>query len=100
MIGWTTVATEEDAGRLAREIVANRLAACVQISPIRSIYRWEGAIEQGQEYRLAIKFVAVRETELEQWLGAHHPYETPQWICCPAMAGSEKYLNWVVENST
>ncbi|MGH8018069.1 MAG: divalent-cation tolerance protein CutA [Opitutaceae bacterium] len=101
MIGWTTVAKEEDARRLARELVEERLAACVQISAeMTSIYRWAGAVEEAREFRLALKFAASRELEVRRFVEANHPYDLPQWICCTAAAGSEKYLKWVIENST
>ena len=100
-IGWTTVATAEDARRLADGLIDERLAACVQISgPVESVYRWEGAVDHATEFRLAVKFASSRAVAIEQWMKRHHPYETPQWLCVPAIAGAEKYLNWVIENST
>jgi periplasmic divalent cation tolerance protein len=101
MIGWTTVGRQEDARRIATALVEMRLAACAQISAaITSVYRWGGVVEEANEFRLTLKFVAKREPEVRAFLEANHPYEVPQWICCAATSGSEKYLNWVVENST
>ncbi len=101
MVGWTTVEAEEDARRLARGLVESGLVACAQISAgMTSVYRWAGKVEEAREFRLTLKFAAQREAEVQDFLEANHPYEVPQWICCAAAAGSEKYLNWVIENST
>jgi periplasmic divalent cation tolerance protein len=101
LIGWTTVETREQAEALAAGLVAERLAACVQIDgPIRSHYRWEGRAEAAEEYRLTIKFIPLRQLELEAWLFHRHPYETPQWLVVRAEHVAEKYLSWVHANST
>ena len=101
MIGWTTTPDRESADRLARSLIDTRLAGCVQISgPISSIYRWDGKVEVSKEFRLTVKFSATRGAEIGRWIEAHHPYETPQWVCCPLTGGTEKYLNWVVQDSS
>lgn len=100
-IGWTTVETREQADTLARGLVDARLAACVQVDgPIRSTYRWEGRVQQGNEYRLTVKYVAQRQAEIETWLLARHPYENPEWVVVRADHVSEKYLSWAQANST
>ncbi len=100
-IGWTTVERKEQAEALARGLVEERLAACVQIDgPITSFYRWEGRVEQASEYRLAAKFLASRQLELEAWLFSRHPYQTPEWLVVRADHVSEKYLSWAHANST
>ncbi len=101
MIGWTTTANREQAESLARGLVEKGLVACAQIEgPITSIYRWQGTIETGPEYRLALKFAATRAGEVEAWLAKHHTYDSPQWICIKADAASKNYLNWVMQAST
>lgn len=86
---------------LAAGLVAERLAACVQIDgPIRSHYRWEGRSEVAEEFRLTVKFLPLRQLELEAWLMARHPYQTPQWLVVSAAHVAEKYLSWVQANST
>jgi periplasmic divalent cation tolerance protein len=101
LIGWTTVETREQAETLAAGLVADRLAACVQIDgPIRSHYRWEGQSEVTEEFRLTVKFLQLRQLELEAWLMARHPYQTPQWLVVSATHVAEKYLSWVQANST
>lgn len=101
MVGWTTAASREVAESLGRGLVEAGLVACAQVDgPITSIYRWEGALETGMEFRLTVKFLAARATEVEAWLAAHHPFEVPQWICVRADAVSKNYLNWVRQTST
>ena len=91
----TTVASEEHAAQLARQIVEARLAACVHIENIHSIYRWQGAVEDEPEWRLVIKTRADRFAELEQFIKAHHPYETPEIVRIDITDGSEAYLRWI-----
>ncbi len=101
MIGWTTTASREDALRLAHGLVEARLAACAQVSgPILSVYRWEGAVEEATEHRVTVKFAATRLREVTDWITNNHTYETPQWIVCGVSGGVQKYLNWIIENST
>jgi periplasmic divalent cation tolerance protein len=100
-LAWTTVATPEDASRLARGAVEANLAACVQVDgPVASHYRWQGRLESAQEYRLMFKFLPEKATSLEAWIGAQHPYETPEWIVVRADHVSEKYLSWARGTST
>lgn len=92
----TTVADLEQARQLARAAVSARLAACVQVEPIESFYRWQGRLCEQGEQRLTFKTLAARHPALEQWLQAHHPYEQPQILttACSAEAG---YAAWVGE---
>lgn len=101
MIGWTTVAKREDAEQIARTLVEQGLAACVQIEgPVHSVYRWEGKLDAAAEFRLMIKFIPARGRGLEAWLLAHHPYDTPEWFVVRAEQVAEKYLSWARANST
>lgn len=101
MLGWTTVEKQEDAERLARGLIAESLAACVQVDgPIRSAYRWEGKVEWTEEFRLLVKFIPARGRALETWLMNNHPYQTPEWVVTRAEHVSEKYLSWARANST
>lgn len=101
MIGWTSVAKKADGERLARELVAQSLAACVQLEgPIHSFYRWEGKMEEAEEYRLMIKFIPARGRLLEAWLLKNHPYDTPEWVVLRAEQVTEKYLSWARLSST
>lgn len=94
-VAMTTVPDEQQAGELARSIVAAGLAACVQILPIRSVYRWKGEVCNEPECLLVIKTTAARFPELEQHIRAHHAYETPEIIQLPITAGSHDYLAWI-----
>ena len=94
----TTLGAGADAAALARTLVEERLAACVNIlPPMRSVYRWKGAIETEAEQQLVIKTSADRLDALEARLLALHPYETPELLVLDA-AGSDAYLAWVGES--
>lgn len=96
----TTVGSEEEAGGLARGITGARLAACVQIvGPIRSVYWWQGAIEDAREWQLLIKTTEERLPELEAYIKASHSYDTPEIIATPIPWGSREYLDWISEET-
>jgi len=81
---------------LARELVERRLAACVNIlAPCRSVYRWQGEVEQADEVPLLIKTTRARYAELEAAMRELHPYEVPEIIALPLAAGLPAYLDWV-----
>ncbi len=95
LLAWTTVATRTDADRLAETVVAQRLAACVQVDgPVVSHYIWEGKAERAEEFRLLFKFLPAQLTALEAHVLAHHPYTTPEWIVVRAEHVAQKYLSW------
>ena len=94
----TTVATQADAERIAAALVEERLAACVQIAgPIISTYRWQGAIERATEWHCHCKTTRARYPALEARLRELHPYETPEIIALPIVAGFPAYLAWIEE---
>jgi len=94
----TTLPDADSAERIGRDLVERGLAACVSIgAPVRSIYRWQGAIEQAQEVPLMIKTTRARYDELELALHAAHPYELPEIIALPVERGLEGYLHWMGE---
>ena len=100
-IAWTTLATRADAEKLAAEVVALGLAACVQVDgPIISHYVWQGRPERVEEFRLCLKCLPDKFSSLETYVLAHHPYETPEWIVVPASRVGEKYLSWAKANPT
>jgi periplasmic divalent cation tolerance protein len=94
----TTVASEDEARALARSLVEARLAACVQIQPIQSVYRWKGEVLEEPEWRLVVKTVAKRYVEVERHIREQHSYETPQIIRVRIEGGSADYLKWVEES--
>ena len=92
----STTETREQAERIARALVDVRLAACVQIDgPITSIYRWEGAVAQGEEWRLTAKTRASLFDEVARVIRREHSYQLPEIIAVPITAGSANYLDWL-----
>ncbi|NBB78014.1 MAG: divalent cation tolerance protein CutA [Verrucomicrobia bacterium] len=94
-IGLTTCDNEDVAERLALELIERNLAACVSIDPnVRSIYRYEGEIEDHSETRLMVKFAATNAEAIESFIKANHAYEVPEWIVLRPEHVSQKYLDW------
>ena len=91
----TTLATQEQAQTLARQLVEARLAACVQLQPIHSVYRWKDEVCAEAEWQLAIKTRSALFEPLAAFLAAHHPYETPEIVQLPITGGSSGYLRWL-----
>jgi len=87
---------EATAAGIATALLAGELAACVNCVPgIRSIYRWDGQIKDDTEVLLVIKTRTARYAALEAALRAQHPYDLPEIIALPVVAGSHDYLNWI-----
>ena len=96
----TTTDSTEAANELARSIVEARLAACVQVLPIRSVYRWEGAVQDDAEVLLLVKTRADVYEALEAFIKARHTYDTPEIVALPIIAGSRAYQEWIVAETT
>lgn len=91
-----TAPSEEKAAELARTVVEERLAACGNIvSRLRSIYRWEGKVQDEAEVLLILKTERARFEALRQRVVALHPYEVPEVIALPITAGHPAYLQWI-----
>jgi periplasmic divalent cation tolerance protein len=91
----TTVGSEAAPTALARAMVEQRLAACVQIDPdVTSLYRWKGELCEDREARLVIKTLPGREDALRAFLAEHHPYQLPQFVAMTAAASAD-YARWV-----
>jgi periplasmic divalent cation tolerance protein len=87
----------ESLARLGRTIVDEKLAACVNLlDGVRSIYRWEGAIEDEGEALAIFKTTAERLDPLERRIVELHPYDVPEVIALPVVGGSNAYLAWIV----
>jgi len=92
----STCGSEDEAERLARSVVAQHLAACVNVIPrVRSYYRWNGAIESAGEYLLVIKSSRDRMPALLASLEKEHSYEVPEVLALPVVDGAANYLNWL-----
>jgi periplasmic divalent cation tolerance protein len=97
----TTVPADADATPLARALVDERLAACVNISePMTSVYRWKGDVQADRERQLVIKTRADRVEALRDRLLALHPYDVPELLVLPVTGGSDAYLAWLSESTT
>ncbi len=92
-----TCGTITEARRIARRVVSNSLAACVNIvqSPVESVYTWKGKVEKAREYLLMIKTTAKRLAELEREVGRLHSYDVPEFIAFKVTEGSASYLAWL-----
>jgi periplasmic divalent cation tolerance protein len=95
-VALATAPDGETAARIARALVEERLAACVNLVPaVRSIYRWQDRVEEAGEVLLVIKTRAERVDALAARLRALHPYELPELVALPVAAGLASYLDWV-----
>jgi len=95
-IALTTIGSEADAIALAKTLVEERLAACVNVlPPMISIYRWKGSVEHDKEHQIVIKTTADRLAALEARLRQLHPYELPVFLVVDPAGGGSTYLAWV-----
>ena len=95
----TTIAADADGAALARTLVEEQLAACVNLLPaMTSVYRWKGQVEQDREQQVVIKTTTDRLTALEIRLRELHAYELPEFLVVAASGGSDAYLAWVRES--
>ena len=96
-----TAGSAEEATRIARALVAERLAACVNVlGPMRSIYRWQGAVEEADEHLLLVKARGADVGAVETRVRALHSYELPEVLALPVGSGSAAYLAWLAESTT
>jgi periplasmic divalent cation tolerance protein len=99
LIVLSTTPNSEEAERLARLIVEEKLAACVQILPkMMSVYFWEGKVHAESEHLLLVKTLDEKFDALSALIRQHHSYEVPEIVAIEAEKVSEDYLNWVAEN--
>jgi periplasmic divalent cation tolerance protein len=91
----STAGSEEEAQKIARHLVENQLAACVNIVPrIESIYRWQGKVESSREWLMLIKTSAQRFPEVRDAIRELHSYELPECVAINIEDGSLEYLQW------
>ena len=87
---------DEDARRLARSLVENHLAACVNLVPgVQSIYQWQGAIHEDNEIILIIKTRRESVPQIIDFVKQNHPYDVPELIELPILNGNPDYLKWI-----
>lgn len=96
----TTVATREAARDLARAALAERLAACVQIAPIESLYLWEGETREEGEFRLEMKHRAEDHGALAALVRRLHPYDTPEILRLDVAEADPRYADWLTKSTT
>jgi periplasmic divalent cation tolerance protein len=95
----TTTEHRDDAEAIARMLVEERLAACVQIvGPITSVYRWQGKIETAQEWQCLAKSRRDLFVRIQAAIKRLHPYQVPEIIAVPMLDGSAEYLAWLENN--
>ncbi|MBI2358268.1 MAG: divalent-cation tolerance protein CutA [Deltaproteobacteria bacterium] len=98
LVVYVTVGSAEEGERISRALVEERLAACVnRVRGIRSVYRWQGKVEENEEELLIIKTTKGLFDRLKQRVQALHSYEVPEIIAVPVVMGNESYLKWLAE---
>ena len=94
-----TAAKLGEARQIARRLVEQKLAACVNLTPpVQSVYRWQGKVETAKEFLLVIKSTRERFDAIRAEVVKLHSYSTPEIICLPIIDGSEEYLRWIEES--
>jgi len=96
---YITTKDEEEAKRIGKTLVEEKLAACVNIHPIKSIYRWGGKIEEEGETALLVKTKAELADEVIERVKELHSYEVPCIVSLPIEKGNPAYLEWIKEST-
>jgi periplasmic divalent cation tolerance protein len=89
--------SQDNARQIASALVSERLAACVQIMPVESVYRWNGAVQQEPEFLLQAKTTTGRLPAVEALIKRLHTYDLPEIAVTLIVAGSEEYLAWIAD---
>lgn len=92
--------SDDEARAIADALVDRRLAACVQQLPIRSTYRWRGAIERDDEILLLVKTTAARVPDIGRLVADVHSYDVPALTVVPVVDGGEDYLRWIRDETS
>lgn len=96
----TTTDSETEAESLAKALVANKLAACVQLTHIVSHYVWEGETTKSDEILMLIKTKRSKVNAIKEYIDKNHSYDTPELIELPVLSGLPGYLHWIDEVTT
>jgi len=94
----TTTENYKEAEKLAKKIIEAGLGACIQISEIKSFYKWDGKTENSKENKLEIKTKSSNYKKIEELIKKNHKYKIPQIISVKINKGSKDYLNWINES--
>ena len=97
-IVYITAANLEEADKIGKTLVTERLAACVNIFPIRSIFRWKEKIDEANEYGMIVKTKSKKIKEIEKRVKELHSYEIPCVVSFRMDSGSDGYLKWIEES--
>ncbi|MDO0928016.1 divalent-cation tolerance protein CutA [Streptomyces sp. TG1A-8] len=95
----TTHDAEDKAHALAAAVIEGRLAACAQIYPVTSVYRWRGRVAGGREWRVDFKTRGDLVAELTALIRERHDYDTPEIVAVPVLSGSPEYLTWITDET-
>jgi periplasmic divalent cation tolerance protein len=96
----STAGSKEEADRLAEMLVSRKLAACVQITAISSVYTWQGELHKDAEHLLLIKTLSSRFADIQAMILENHSYEVPEIVQLPVQQGLPAYLDWISENTS
>jgi periplasmic divalent cation tolerance protein len=95
----STAGSEEEARKIAHGLVERKLAACVNIVPrITSVYRWQGKVEEAEEYLLLVKTAAEKFGAVREAIAELHSFEVPECVAISIAEGSQAYLDWITES--
>jgi periplasmic divalent cation tolerance protein len=96
---YVTAPSEEEAKRMAKELIGKKLVACANIFPISSLYRWKGKLQEEREVAMILKTSAERVEEVIRELRRIHPYEVTCILCLSVSGGLPEFLRWVEEET-
>ncbi len=99
IVVFVTAPNLTEAQKIAKRLVKLKLAACVNVTePVRSVYRWEGKVEQAREHLMIIKTTRDMFKQVEAEILSNHSYTTPEIICLPIIDGTANYLAWIAKS--
>lgn len=96
----TSVGSREEGKAIAHALVEKRLAACVQVMPVDSVYRWAGVVEEAAEHLLLCKIRQADYAAVEAAIRERHGYDLPEIVAVPITEGARSYLAWIAAATT
>lgn len=96
---YITAGNKSEANKIASVLVEERLAACVNFFPIKSVYRWKGKVTQDNEFLLFCKTTKKKFKELEKRVKEVHSYELPAIVALPLTAGNPEFIDWIKKST-